>query len=107
MQLRLLQLLRSTSRLAPIEDGARMKNILAQSFLAASTSPGLPDNQWVKEVIAWESHVWASYQALISAAVIGPAVFDEFADEYTEPVIEEGDRELCQSFKMRKSGAFA
>ena len=107
MQLRLLQLLRSMSRLAHIENGPQMKNVLAQSKVAGRLSPGLPDDQWIKEVIAWESRVWASYQALLAAAVVGPSVFDEFANEYTEPVIDDGDRQLCQSLKMRKSGGFA
>ena len=107
VQLRLLQLLRSVSRLARIEDGAQKKNVLAQSFVIGRTSPGLPDNQWIKEVIAWESRVWASYQALIATAAVGPSVFDEFAHEYTEPIMDEGDRQLCQSMKMRKAGGFA
>lgn len=107
VQLRLLQLLTSMSRLTLIEEGALTKNILAESYLTGRSSPGLPDDQWIKEVVAWESRVWASHQALISAAIIGPSVFDDFAHEYTEPVVDEGDRQLCQSLKMRKSGAFA
>jgi hypothetical protein len=95
------------SRLTLIEEGALTKNILAESYLTGRSSPGLPDDHWIKEVVAWESRVWASHQALISAAIIGPSVFDDFAYEYTEPVVDEGDRQLCQSLKMRKSGAFA
>ncbi|KAF1915506.1 hypothetical protein BDU57DRAFT_452145, partial [Ampelomyces quisqualis] len=107
LQYRLLQLLRSISRLANIHDGAESGNILAKTNLFESTSTGLPNDQWKKEVIAWEARVWANYQALISAAITGPAVFDKYADEYTEPVDNEGDKKLCQSLKMRKSGAFA
>ncbi|KAF2024892.1 hypothetical protein EK21DRAFT_20904, partial [Setomelanomma holmii] len=107
VQLRLLQLLRSIIRLAGIQQGARYKKILAQSKVTGATSPGLPDDQWIKEVTAWEARVWASYQTLLSIAVVGPLIFDEFASEYTEPVVDDGDRQLCQSLKMRKSGGFA
>jgi hypothetical protein len=107
VQRSLLQLLRSISRLASIEDGAQSGNILAKKQLFESTSTGLPNDQWKKEVIAWEARVWASYQALISVAITGPAVFDQYADEYTEPPDNEGDEQLCRSLKMRKSGAFA
>ncbi|KAH8733180.1 hypothetical protein GQ44DRAFT_754658 [Phaeosphaeriaceae sp. PMI808] len=106
VQRRLLQLLRSTSRLFGIEHGAQWKNILASSFVNGRSSSGLPDNQWIKEIIAWESQVWASYQTLLSTAIIGPSVFDEFSKEYTEPVADEGDRKMCQSLKMRKAGGF-
>ncbi|KAH7087776.1 hypothetical protein FB567DRAFT_353579 [Paraphoma chrysanthemicola] len=107
VQVRLLQLLRSIARLVKIKEGAEFKNVLAQSKVTGRTSPGLPDDQWIRELVAWEARVWASYQTLIATAVIGPSVFDEFANEYTEPVVEEGDRQLCQSLKMRKSGGFA
>ncbi|KAF1947008.1 hypothetical protein EJ02DRAFT_449990 [Clathrospora elynae] len=107
LQLRLLQLLRSITRFLHIQDGAAKGNILAEDSRTRFLSQGLPDDQWIKEVVAWESLVWAGYQAVISAAVIGPKVFDKFADEYTEPMTDEGDRELCQSLKMRKSGGFA
>jgi hypothetical protein len=107
VQRSILQLLRSISRLASIEDGAQSGNILAKTHLFESTSTGLPNDQWKKEVVAWEARVWANYQALISAAITGPSIFDPYAAEYTEPVNNEGDRQLCQSLKMRKSGSFA
>lgn len=102
-----LQVLRSISRLASIEDGAQMQNIQAKSYLFDNFSPGLPSDQWKNEVIAWESRVWASYQALIAAAIGGPAMFDDRASEYIEPIDNEGDRQMCKSLKMRKSGTFA
>ncbi|KAH7386872.1 hypothetical protein DE146DRAFT_185138 [Phaeosphaeria sp. MPI-PUGE-AT-0046c] len=107
VQRSLLQVLQSISRLASIEDGAQMQNIQAKSYLFDNFSPGLPSDQWKKEVIAWEARVWTSYQALIAAAIGGPAVFDENAHEYIEPVDNEGDRQMCKSLKMRKSGSFA
>ncbi|KAF2823685.1 hypothetical protein CC86DRAFT_468717 [Ophiobolus disseminans] len=107
VQRRLLQLLRSITRLAKVSDSAEAKSILAQRSVRGRSSPGLPDDQWIKEVTGWESRVWASYQALLAIAVVGPSVFDEYADEYTEPVVDEGDKQLCQSLKMRKSGGFA
>jgi hypothetical protein len=36
--------------------------------------------------------MWTSYQALIAAATGGPFIFDRYADEYTEPVANKGDR---------------
>jgi hypothetical protein len=84
-----------------------MMNLLAKAYIYSGWSPGLPKDQWVKEVIAWESRVWASYQTLIATAVIGPSIFDQYAHEYTEPVDNEGDRQMCQLLKMRKSGSFA
>jgi hypothetical protein len=89
-----------------ISNGASFHNVLAQNTLSGSTSPGLPDNQWVKEVIAWESRVWASYQTLLSTSITGPSLVDEFASEYVEPAVD-GDEQLCKSLKMRKSGGYA
>jgi hypothetical protein len=82
-------------------------NLLATANIFDDWSSGLPSDQWVKEIIGWESRVWASYQTLIAAAVIGPSVFDQYAHEYIESADNEGDREMCQSLKMRKSGSFA
>lgn len=108
IQLRALQLLRSTVRLWGIADSAGKSNVLAQDTINRTISPGLPRNQWIKEVVAWESLVWAGYQTLLSAAIVGPTIFDpQFADLYTESVVDDGDRQLCRSLKVRKSGGFA
>jgi hypothetical protein len=106
VQVRTLELLRSISRLVGIASGANYHSILAQDTVAGGMSPGLPDDQWAKEVIAWEARVWASYQTLLSTSITGPSLVDEFASEYVEPVVD-GDEQLCKSLKMRKSGGYA
>ena len=82
-------------------------NLLAHNSIYRFLSLSLPDVQWINEITAWESLVWTGYQTLIATAAIGPRVYDKFADEYTESVVGDGDKQLCSSLKMRKSGGFA
>lgn len=107
VQRSLLQVLRSISRLVSIRDGAQTQDIKAKSYTFDNFSPGLPSDQWKRELIAWEARVWASYQTLVATAIGGPAMFDERAEEYIEPVDNDGDRQMCKALKMRKSGSFA
>lgn len=68
--------------------------------------PGLPDDQWMREVVAWEKFVWASLQTVTSDYAVGhatrdPSVLDHIRNETTL-----GERQLCGIQRMRKSGGF-
>ncbi|KAF1957462.1 hypothetical protein CC80DRAFT_470752 [Byssothecium circinans] len=108
IQFSLLQLLQSISRFSDnIMLGPGYGNLLAGKTVIRGISEGLPDDQWIRELVNWERISWTAYQMLLSVSIIGPKVFDEFADEYREAPKTEGDRALCRSLKMRKAGGFA
>ncbi|KAF2004127.1 hypothetical protein P154DRAFT_485871 [Amniculicola lignicola CBS 123094] len=77
---------------------------LTQNWMGEIAS--LPNNQWEKEVIRWETIAWAGLQALIADYAIGPKHRDQDADGYVKPVTTKGEKQLCRAQKMRKSGGF-
>lgn len=87
--------------------GPSLGSLRASKLVMIGISPGLPDDQWIQEVAAWEAFVWTGYQTMLSASVIGPKAFDPDGDDYREEPTSLGDRKLCQSLRMRKSGGFA
>lgn len=89
-------------------------NIVSAESLRASkllTTGGyissLPDDQWVQEVIGWESFAWAAMQIYIGDFFTGPVAREPYAASYTKPVSTEGERKLCGMMKMRRSGGFS
>ncbi|KAF2638963.1 hypothetical protein P280DRAFT_67807 [Massarina eburnea CBS 473.64] len=107
VQFSVLQALGSATQFIRITLGPEMGMLLASKSIMNGVSEALPDDQWIRELVGWEAITWTAYQMLISSSVIGPKVFDEFADEYREVPNSVGDQKLCQSLKMRKSGGFA
>jgi hypothetical protein len=85
----------------------QLGNLRASKSVMVGISPGLPSDQWIREVAAWEAFVWTGYQTLLSASIIGPSVFDAEGDNYRDEPTSAGDRQLCQSLRMRKAGGFA
>lgn len=67
----------------------------------------LPDEQWIEEVIGWESFGWAITQNFIADYFTGPVARDPYAASYTRPATTEGERKLCSMMKMRRSGGFS
>ncbi|KAL1608326.1 hypothetical protein SLS60_003267 [Paraconiothyrium brasiliense] len=107
IQASILQLLQSITRVTDMNRSPQLGNLRASKAVMVGISPGLPDDQWIREVTAWEAFVWSGYQTLLSASVIGPKVFDAEGDTYRDEPTSIGDRMLCQSLKMRKAGGFA
>ncbi|KAF2730866.1 hypothetical protein EJ04DRAFT_579521 [Polyplosphaeria fusca] len=69
----------------------------------------IPDNQWVKELQAWESSIWAALQIEVSDYAIGPQVrmrnlTSAYGINLANTTAEE---QLCRMQRMRKSGGFA
>jgi hypothetical protein len=62
IQLATLQLVQisamKTGTIDAITSGTKASNILRMTGVV----PSLPDDQWLQELIAWESHVWAGLQ---------------------------------------------
>lgn len=67
----------------------------------------LPDDQWIEEVVGWESFVWAAMQIYIADYFTGPKARDPHMSSYIRPASDEGERKLCSMMKMRRSGGFA
>lgn len=66
----------------------------------------LPNDQWQREVVRWEAIAWAGLQALLTDFAIGPKHRDPNADSYVKQASTPGEKQLCQSQKMQKSGGF-
>ncbi|KAL5380203.1 hypothetical protein DPSP01_008004 [Paraphaeosphaeria sporulosa] len=107
LQSSLLTLLQSISRITDLNRSPQLGNLRASKSIMVGISPGLPADQWIREVAAWEAFVWTGYQTLLSASVIGPGVFDANGESYRDEPTIPGDRMLCQALRMRKAGGFA
>ncbi|KAF2727987.1 hypothetical protein EJ04DRAFT_581657 [Polyplosphaeria fusca] len=66
----------------------------------------LPDDQWVKEIVGWESHTWASLQIAIEKYATGAKSIDPYADSYIKAPETDGEKALCAKQRMKKSGGF-
>lgn len=66
----------------------------------------IPNDQWVTEIVGWESHAWASLQIAIEKYSTGAKSMDPKADSYVRKPETEGELALCRAQRMRKSGGF-
>ena len=64
----------------------------------------IPPNQWVIEVRAMESFVWAALQVYLADYAIGPGVRSPESADYIIAPATQDDKQLCTSQKMRKAG---
>lgn len=106
IQLAAMQLLVRSSLLFDLSDAGL--DVLKATEMAGGTGfiQSLPDDQWVQELIGWESFVWASLQIAISDYAIGPTVRDPAAGQFLRNETTNGERELCQVQRMKKAGGF-
>ncbi|KAF1974543.1 hypothetical protein BU23DRAFT_636137 [Bimuria novae-zelandiae CBS 107.79] len=107
IQASILQLLQSLTRVSDMNRSPHLGNLRASKTVMVGHSPGLPADQWIREVTAWEAFVWTGFQTLLSVSVIGPKVFDDAGDAYIDEPTSVGDKQLCASLRMRKAGGFA
>jgi hypothetical protein len=66
----------------------------------------LPDDQWLRELEGWESHVWAGLQQLMADYAIGAAARVPAMAGSTRSEMSEAEKTLCRSMRMRMSGGF-
>lgn len=103
VQLAVLQLL--------ITSGAMVDQQTSKTFDATGENwdgevISLPNNQWQREVIRWEAIAWAGLHHMLTDFSIGPKHRDPNADSYVIPATSPGEKQLCQSQRMQKSGGF-
>ena len=79
----------------------------ATETLYGGRSRGLPDNQWIIEVLHIDSFVWSALQTMVSDYAVGPAVRASDIQESVDEPMAGGQRDLCRAQKMRKAGGFA
>lgn len=84
------------------------QDVLKAKDLAGGTGfiPSLPDDQWVRETTGWETFVWAALQTAVSDYAIGPAQREPSVRAYMKNETTNGEKELCQVQRVRKSGGF-
>lgn len=108
IQIAALQLLMRSSQIFDTAEavfgGIEVGRILGEGRMDILES--LPDDQWIREVIAWEKYVWASLQTIISDYATGPATRDPSALDHIRNDTTPGERQLCGVQRMRKSGGF-
>ncbi|KAF2269743.1 hypothetical protein CC78DRAFT_574610 [Lojkania enalia] len=70
--------------------------------------PSLPDDQWIREYMGWESTIWAAMQIQIADYAIGAEVRAPSVGPYVKNRTEMtgGEKELCSMQRMRNPGGF-
>jgi hypothetical protein len=106
IQLAILRLLQVSTYIVDtssvINLGIKANDMLRATGIAQS----LPDDQWLQELVAWESHVWAGLQMAVSDYAIGIAARDAAAASFVRNDTDAGEKQLCQSQRMRMAGGF-
>jgi len=100
--LAVLQLLLDSSALFDIESGTSLQ---ADKLIGdAGYISSLPNDQWVTEVIAWESQAYAALQIAIEKYSTGARSIDPYAASYIRKPQTDGEKALCMKQRVRKSG---
>ena len=68
---------------------------------------GIHKDQWIIEANGWESYAYAGVQAMLADTIMGMKTYYSDAELYTYSPTTPGEKQLCQSLRMRKSGNFA
>jgi hypothetical protein len=66
----------------------------------------LPDDQWVQEVVGWESFLWAHLQTSMVEYAIGKSVRLPDAAPLVKSNLTDGEHKLCGKQKMGNPGGF-
>lgn len=104
LQLAVMDLIVNSSVLFDLSSN---KKVQAQSLrLNSGTIPSLPNNQWIVELQAWESFVWAALQTSIADYAIGPAVRSSLVEGNVTRPATSAQNKLCGIQRMRKAGGF-
>jgi hypothetical protein len=69
-------------------------------------SKGLPDNQWIEELINWESYAYAGLQLFVVDRALGPQLRLSAPSEAVVPANTTGGKALCGMQRMHKAGGF-
>ncbi|KAF2012695.1 hypothetical protein BU24DRAFT_465061 [Aaosphaeria arxii CBS 175.79] len=108
VQLTLLNLLRSVLTLNDVSLGTAVEILQAKSMESNGRFMGLPEDQWIKEIVGWNAFAWSGIQTLLTDYAVGLKMRDEEnADIYVDKPTTPAGKQLCQSVKMKKSGGFA
>jgi hypothetical protein len=86
-----------------INTGIKASDLLDSSGIIHS----LPDDQWIQELIGWESHVWAGLQHSVADHAIGTTARGGGAASLQSNETDIGEQQLCGSQRMRMAGGFA
>ena len=99
--------LRLTARMAdflPLASNRALR-LGAKVGVSGVVSSKVPIDQWISEVVAWESFTWAILQTAISDYATGWARVPAASEKPSTPN-EPGSEGLCKAQKMRKTGGF-
>ncbi|KAF2265707.1 hypothetical protein CC78DRAFT_598290 [Lojkania enalia] len=66
----------------------------------------IPNNHWEYELERWEAIAWAGINIILTDYAIGAKQRDPEADAYTVAPTTEGEKQLCNAQKMKKTGDF-
>ncbi|KAJ4305887.1 hypothetical protein N0V90_001420 [Kalmusia sp. IMI 367209] len=69
-------------------------------------SYGLPNDQWMREVVMWESSTWAALQVAIAQYALGPPELLSGDSQAANTNLTTTQRRLCKMQRVRRSGGF-
>jgi hypothetical protein len=86
--------------------GRNLKEPEAGHMSLEGAITSLSRDQWMRELVIWESQVWASFQIAVADYASGTS--DRVPATKEERIVPStsGEKALCMTQKMRKSGAF-
>ncbi|KAF2826710.1 hypothetical protein CC86DRAFT_349711 [Ophiobolus disseminans] len=105
VQLAALQLIlevTATTELSEVNEVRAAKSVQRDRLVPVQ----IPPDQWITEVKAMESYMWAKLQITMADYAIGPSVRNPDLDEYVLKPSTPADKQLCGTQKMRKAGGF-
>jgi len=69
-----------------------------------SISSTVPKDQWTVEIRAMGAYLWSTMQVLVADYAIGPGIRTPALSNYVVAPETAGEKQLCASQRMRKTG---
>ena len=69
-------------------------------------SAGIPEDQWIQEIVGFESNLWAVTQLIFADYSIGIGSRVPEAGRIQQKSSTSGDKQLCQAIRMKSPGGF-
>jgi hypothetical protein len=105
LQREIIQSLLTASQMYDIST-ANFVSATKKLMITVAQGRGLPDDQWVEELVNWESYAYAGLQNFVVDRAIGPQLRLTSPVASVVPANTTAGRALCGMQRMHKSGGF-
>jgi hypothetical protein len=75
-------------------------------MITVGQAKGLPDTQWIEELVNWESYAYAGLQVFVVDRALGPQSRLSSPTDSVMPANTTAGRKLCGMQRMHKAGGF-